>query len=233
MSQLETGLSLSSTEETESTETKANGADEPQEREYIDLSNLDLSSEEGQEGFDPDADPFQMPAPMDDGIYVGRVLFASREAEKRWQKIHDKNNQSKWWLETQLMCVVEDEDSKFHGRYAFDRRFVNTKLDRNRTTRIAGVLRGLSIQPPAGHAAQAKALTDAIDAGQNLLKFRITWEARHWDKDAKKETRLTGQKKFPQRDDGSYKPFILVNGEKTEAQARVMEYMPLTATTEE
>jgi hypothetical protein len=162
----ETGAELSPTTSGSTSEGTESGE---QQREFIDLSNLDL--EEEQEGFDPDADAFALPPPMDDGVYIGRVVFAAKEADKRWERKHDKNNSDQWWLETQLMCVVEDEENKFHGRYAFDRRFVNTKLDRNNTTRIAGVLRALGLRPPSGHAAQAKALTDAIDAGTELAEI--------------------------------------------------------------
>src|SRR4030095_553967 len=111
----------------------------------VDINNLELGSDEPLEGFDAETDFFTSPPPPDDATYVASLKLQDGSAVKPGT---DKNGRK--FFQLSLEARIKD-GGKFDNRPVFDR--PNTIVLQS-STRVAGVLHALEIQPPSGAAAQ-------------------------------------------------------------------------------
>ncbi len=189
----------------------------------VDLNDLYLEDEALQ--LDPEADPFQGPPPLPDGVHLVKPSLFRRNGNSPFQAGMDKTSHK--FVMASVVATVVAEGKPWNGAKIFDR-VTTIMLGNTQTCRMAGVLKPLGVKIPATTTAKELAKTFETQLeGEPLIGVETQWQARaqHGDKWV---TLLRGMKKFPQREDGSYNHVIEdpETGEKVTAQATILRYMP-------
>src|SRR5688572_28166179 len=105
-------------------------ADNATERKFVSIS--DIAEGDEMEGFDPTADAYAPPAPVDPSTYTGTITFANSDPEQRWEqktyngeKYPEKAGQP--YYVTRVMGRIIDPSGKWDNRVVFDD-FMSTGL---------------------------------------------------------------------------------------------------------
>lgn len=196
-------------------------SDERKEPEYVSLEDIP----DTETGNDPDVDPFAVPPPPGDGVFVVRVQFLDVTKPFELKKGDDYE-----YIKIPLKLKVE-EPGVNEGRVAFDR-MVNTKPMQGGGSRVSGVIRALGERPERTHKAQAAQLQRLLGPQGALLRVKgqRRWEQRvqngsEWDT----KFSLRGEKNAPQLADGSYNHVVKSSYDNSDVAAQwfVESYLPL------
>ncbi len=197
-----------------------------QEIQYVDLSNLPLQEEAVLENFDPEANAYAPPPPVDDGTYLTRIKFSEREVGKQWQQRQYKDRDGHY-LQTRL--TLEILEGPFEGRLIFDEGFMSTGTWNSEASNVSSLCIVLGYQDELrncrSHEDVARVLTQAL-SGNAIARATTRWIAKYKLSDGTFE-KIKGQKNFP-FENGKYIPFI-TNSETNEAVPARVEVIRFSA----
>ena len=195
------------------------------------LSIEDLEAMQGTVGgdyameLDKEVNPFDFPAPPDDGEYIARVIVQA-------EGVNSKVGKNGKYLQMNLEYTIVDPDGEFDGRKVFDG--VNTINFRNNTNTMFGLALALGLKdqvPSRGSSLDlAKIImTTLADEEAPLVKIRTVQQASvripatiEGEKDTWKSL-AKRQRDFPPDGSGGFKSSIPYEGTEVKAQARVQK----------
>lgn len=182
----------------------------------------------------PDSNPMEGPAPVDDGIHRFKLFINPESFEK--SSYTTKQGQTVDFIKCQFYGVCQDEGGKNNNKRIFGRENTITFDGKNKMAYILGKLyehdpngkayiRGLD-----NYVKLAKAFKQALLA-EPIIKVKTEWQATYKDPKtaegtkAKYLTAKSGQKNFPQNGDGTYRATVEVPGVgEVKAQAVALDY---------
>lgn len=184
------------------------------------LNDLDQMPDVEMEGFDPEADPFAAPPPPDDGKYLVRLRLQEGKLPKKGT---DKNDRD--FYSVSLEARIVKPGNAFDNRPLFDN--VNTVLF-NKTTKVAGILRLLGIEPSSSGARQVVQLAKALEGEGREIGVKTRWTAQYKNPDGKYEDIVKGgQRNFPMIPGSDRHAHVVESpdGQDVAAQAKIIAYL--------
>lgn len=191
-------------------------SNEDNKSKFIDINDLGLEEEPLGGDFDPNANSFSGPPPLDKGKYVVLPAFAEADPSKRVierQYKTDKGHAPGRYLSTRLIMTVVSPEGKA-GRKFFDD-FVSTGIWMDDTSKVASILHLLgfkdAVSEAKSHEDLMRALGNAL-SGNPVIGVTLDWEGRVKNDDGGYDTIYKTQTEFPVRKDGTYDP-VITDGE--------------------
>ncbi len=183
---------------------------------YVDINDLGLADEPLGSDFNPNANAFSGPPPLEKGKYIVNIGFRDADPSKQFQERNyntDKGHEAGKYFSTKLVGVVTRPEDKA-GRRIFDD-FVSTGIWRDDTSTIASILhllgRGEEVAALArrgeGHLGLCRLLSKAL-AANPLIGINVDWEGRVKNDDGTYDDLYKTMTEFRQREDGTYDPRI-------------------------
>jgi hypothetical protein len=167
-------------------------------RQFVNIN--DIEGETDMEGFDPSANAYAPPPPVEVGEYTGTLTFANNNPEERWEKrfykaekYPEKAAREEYYFVTRLMGTITTEGT-YEGRRVFDD-FMSTGIFNNPTSSVASLLKelGYDLDNVRKQTELCQLLEQAL-AGEPQVKFYVNWE---WKGSAEGGyQRIRGQKKI-------------------------------------
>jgi hypothetical protein len=188
---------------------------------FEDILTLDQLADEPEEeidGFDPEADPFAGPPPVDDGKYLVKLTLNEKRPVEKKPRTDGLGN----YFRIGVVAVIQDPGGKFDGRMLFDDAST-LPFGNSGSTRVAGILKALNVKPLPSASGQALQLCKALEAGP-AATVKTQWEVSYKEDDGSWK-RIKGQKNFLKYPNGSPMPiYPCPNGEEKEARATIRIY---------
>lgn len=179
---------------------------------FVDINNLGLEQEPLGDDFDPNANSFSGPPPLDKGKYIVQPAFREQDPAKRFIERDyktDKGHAPGKYLQTRLVLTVVSPEEKA-GRKIFDD-FVSTGIWMDDTSKIASILHLLdfsdAVAEAEGQQDLCRALSNAL-ASNPSIGVNIDWEGRVKNEQGGYDTIYKTQTEFQTRKDGTYDPAI-------------------------
>jgi hypothetical protein len=165
-------------------------------RQFVNIN--DIEGETDMEGFDPSANAYAPPPPIEKGDYVGTLTFASDNPEERWEKkfygdkYPEKQARKEFYFVTRLVGTITE--GNYEGRKVFDD-FMSTGIFNNPTSSVASLLKelGYDLDNVRKQTELCQLLEQAL-AGEPLMSFHVDWKWRGSAEGGYK--RINGQKKI-------------------------------------
>ncbi len=180
-----------------------------------DINNMNLLDETIE--YNPEAESSGSSTKLPDGTYLMSLALGKFGIE-----LKTTTEGKKPYIQVHVQGTVIDPGSQFNGFRASGT--VSSIVFEDGTSVVTDLLKQAGTTPPASVTLRQlkEAVELALQANLQLLT-RVRWEASAKTSSGKWE-RVKGMKKFPQNPDGSYSPYVEIDGETVEAYERIVGF---------
>lgn len=179
-----------------------------------DINNMHLLNEQIE--YNPEAESSSSSVKLPDGTYLMSLALGKFGIDVKTTA--DK----KPYIQAHVQGVVIDPGGQFNSYRANGS--ISSLVFEDGTSAVTDLLKRAGTPAPATVTlGDLKALVETALQANLQLQTRVRWEAKAKDSSGKWQ-RVKGMKKFPQNPDGSYSPYVEIDGETVEAYEQIVGF---------